>query len=220
MKFHLIDIDTWNRKPYYTHFLNETRCTFSLTANIDITVLLDNLRDKNKKLYPALIHMTAKIVNAYPDFRISYDEDGELGYWESMNPSFTIFHPEDNTFSSLWTPYTEEFHAFHESYLADVGQYGKGKGLIGKKDQPANTFPISCIPWVSFTGFNLNVFNEGMYLLPIITFGKYFEQTGRVLLPVSLQLHHAVCDGYHAGLFVGELQRFADHCKEWIDNPK
>ena len=57
-------------------------------------------------------------------------------------------------------------------------------------------------------------------MLPIITFGKYFEQTGRVLLPVALQLHHAVCDGYHAGLFVSELQRFADHCKEWLNDPK
>ena len=57
-------------------------------------------------------------------------------------------------------------------------------------------------------------------MLPIITFGKYFEQTGRVLLPVSLQLHHAVCGGYHTGLFVGELQRLADYSKEWINDPK
>ncbi|WP_394358335.1 hypothetical protein [Paenibacillus suaedae] len=32
----------------------------------------------------------------------------------------------------------------------------------------------------------MNVFNEGTYLLPIITFEKYFEKTCRVLLLVSL----------------------------------
>lgn len=219
MKFHLIDIEAWDRKPYFTHFLNETRCTFSLTANIDITVLLERLRDKNMKLYPALIHMTSKIVNTYTEFRTSFDEGGRLGYWGSLEPSFTIFHDEDKTFSSIWTAYSEDFHAFHESYLADLQQYGNMKGLVGKKDQPANTFPISCIPWASFTGFNLNVFNGGNYLLPIVTFGKYFKQENQVLLPVSLQLHHAVCDGYHAGQFVAKMQRLADGCAEWMSDP-
>ncbi|MGG4195075.1 MULTISPECIES: CatA-like O-acetyltransferase [unclassified Paenibacillus] len=40
------------------------------------------------------------------------------------------------------------------------------------------------------------------------------------MLPVSLQLHHVVCGGYHAGLLVGELQRLADYSKEWINDPK
>ncbi|MBD1378652.1 CatA-like O-acetyltransferase [Metabacillus arenae] len=37
MKFHLIDIDKWKRKPYFEHYLNQVTCTFSITATIDIT---------------------------------------------------------------------------------------------------------------------------------------------------------------------------------------
>ena len=37
--------------------------------------------------------------------------------------------------------------------------------------------------------------------------GKYEEQNGRRLLPLSIQVHHAVCDGYHVGLFVDIVQK-------------
>jgi len=42
---------------------------------------------------------------------------------------------------------------------------------------------------------------------PIVTLGKYFERDGKVYIPVAIQLHHAVCDGFHAGRFMTELQK-------------
>lgn len=39
MKFNQIDIEKWNRKEYYIHYMNELCCTYSLTVNIDITNL-------------------------------------------------------------------------------------------------------------------------------------------------------------------------------------
>jgi len=35
-------------------------------------------------------------------------------------------------------------------------------------------------------------------------------------LPVSLQIHHAVCDGYHASVFMNDLQRLADESADWL----
>ncbi|MBR6751570.1 MAG: type A chloramphenicol O-acetyltransferase, partial [Clostridia bacterium] len=29
--------------------------------------------------------------------------------------------------------------------------------------------------------------------------------------PLAIQVHHAVCDGYHVGLFVEKLQKHIDH---------
>lgn len=58
----------------------------------------------------------------------------------------------------------------------------------------------------SLTSCNINVFDDGKFLLPIFTLGKYFERDGKRFLPLSIQVHHAVCDGYHIGLFVEKLQ--------------
>ncbi|MBD3917382.1 type A chloramphenicol O-acetyltransferase [Paenibacillus sp. PR3] len=216
MIFNPIDMDSWSRKPYFEHYLNNVRCTYSMTANIDITELLSVVKGEKIKLYPTLIHMITTVVNRHREFRTCYDSEGRLGYWDSMSPSFTVFHDDDKTFSSIWTVYDEEFNGFYNRYLDDMNRFGSVKQFAAKANEPANCFPISSIPWVSFTGFNLNVYNDGTYLLPIFTIGKYHAHDGKIMLPLSGQFHHAVCDGYHVGVLFNELQLRADTCMEWL----
>lgn len=66
------------------------------------------------------------------------------------------------------------------------------------------------IPWTTFEGFNLNLRHGYDYLLPIFTMGRFFEQDGRVLLPLAVQVNHAVCDGFHVCRFINELQSALD----------
>ena len=35
MSFHLIDFQTWERKEFYEHFINEVVCSYSTTVNVD-----------------------------------------------------------------------------------------------------------------------------------------------------------------------------------------
>lgn len=85
-----------------------------------------------------------------------------------------------------------------------------------KLNEPTNTFPISSIPWVSSTGFNLNIYNDGTYLVPIFTIGKYFKQDNKILIPMSIQVHHAVCDGCYTSRFINEVQELALNCQTWL----
>lgn len=218
MNFNLIDIKHWSRKPYFEHYLNNVKCTYSMTANIEITDLLYEIKLKNIKLYPTLIYMIATVVNNHKEFRTCFDHSGSLGYWDSMNPSYTIFHKENETFSSIWTEYNESFPRFYSDYFDDIKNYGNIMKFTPKLNEPDNTFPVSSIPWVSFTGFNLNVYNEGTYLIPIFTTGKYFKQENKMFIPISIQVHHAICDGYHASRFINEMQELAFSFQEWLEN--
>ncbi|MBT2218068.1 type A chloramphenicol O-acetyltransferase [Virgibacillus dakarensis] len=215
MKFNLIEKEKWDRLPYFEHYLNQ-KCTFSITANIDITTLLEQLRNKRIRFYPTFIYMVTRIVNSHKEFRTCFNDDGTLGYWEHIIPSYTIFHNDNKSFSSIWTEFSDEFRIFYNNCLDDMKQYAEVKGFFTKENAPENSFPISSIPWVSFTGFNLNVNNNHDYLLPIITGGKYFNQEDKILLPISLQVHHAVCDGFHASTFIKELQQLANDCFDWL----
>nr|AGY62888.1 acetyltransferase [Escherichia coli] len=42
--------------------------------------------------------------------------------------------------------------------------------------------------------------------------GKYYTQGDKVLMPLAIQVHHAVCDGFHVGRMLNELQQY---CDEW-----
>ena len=45
MKFHVIDRENWNREQYFEHYL-KLKCTFSMTVNVDITMLLEEVYQK------------------------------------------------------------------------------------------------------------------------------------------------------------------------------
>lgn len=161
MKFNQIDIEKWNRKEYYIHYMNELCCTYSLTVNIDITNLKTVVKKMNKKIYPVQIYMIASIVNQYKEFRMDINSYGELGYWDEVNPSYTVFNKDNETFSSIWTDYSRVFSQFYDSCIADMDNYSQSTFLKPKQNEPLNSFTISSLPWVNFTGFNVNVFKIG-----------------------------------------------------------
>lgn len=206
MIFKYIDMEKWNRREWFEHYLNEVKCTYSMTVNIDITKLQVIRKIQNIKLYPILIFFLSDVVNKYEEFRMDFDEHGKLGYWNIVHPLYTIFNKENETFSGIWSEYEKSFLTFYNHYQRDVIQYMKIGGFSPKKNIPANHFSVSSIPWTSFTGFNLNVYGDGTYLKPIFTFGRYFEQEGKTLLPLSVQVHHAVCDGFHVSRLIEEFQ--------------
>ncbi|MGE7998434.1 type A chloramphenicol O-acetyltransferase [Lysinibacillus sp. NPDC093190] len=215
MIFNKIDRKNWHRHEYFEHYITQ-QTTFSMTSEIDISILHKNIKDNNFKFYPTFIYMVTKAINTNIAFRMCFNSQGELGYWEKLNPSYTIFNEESETFSSIWTATSDKFKQFHQNYESDIKKYNGRISLFPKSPIPENIFHISMIPWSSFTGFNLNISNGGNYLLPIITAGKFVQKENAIYLPVSLQMHHAVCDGYHAGLFMNYLQSYADESHSWL----
>ncbi|MGE1060502.1 CatA-like O-acetyltransferase, partial [Bacillus sp. GMa5/1] len=186
------------------------------TVNVDITMLLEEVYQKGIKFYPVFIYLISRVVNNHKKFRTCFNDEGVLGYWEEMIPSYTIFHKDDKSFSSIWTDYSSDFRTFYKNYEDDMRCYASVHGLFTKENIPPNVFPISSIPWTSFTGFNLNINNDENFLLPIITCGKYFNEGNKVMLPVSLQVHHSVCDGYDASQFIEDLQQLSNTCNDWL----
>lgn len=207
--FKNIDIEKWPRKPFFDQYLHQMQCTYSITVNLDITKLMEFRRTNQYKLYPVLLYVLSQAVNTYDEFRTAFDSEGQLGIWSEMHPSYTIFHKESKTFSSIWTSWSNNLEEFINNFNIDMQTFGNREGIMAKPHAPANVFPVSILPWTSFTGFNLNIQSDGKYLLPIFTFGKYFSQDNKLLIPLALQVHHAVCDGFHASRFVNTLQ---DYC--------
>lgn len=206
----------WHRKEHFEHYMNNLRCTYSLTVQINITKLFHLLKESGIKAYPAQIYMISSAVNLFPEFRMGVAETGEPGYWDISHPAYTVLNQETKTFSNIWTPYKKDFSLFYKACMGDMAQYSQSTKFSPQKDLPSNVFNISSVPWIDFTAFNLNVFSEGTHLAPIFTIGKYTRENGKVVVPLALQLHHAACDGYHAGQFVEVVKSIAADCKSWL----
>nr|WP_272700485.1 type A chloramphenicol O-acetyltransferase [Desulfovibrio sp. Fe33] len=210
MPFTRIDMDTWKRRELFRHFTEVAPCSFSMTANLDITRFRATQKANGLKLYPMLICLIAGAVNTMPEFRTAYRESGELVIHDILHPSYTVFDKESELFSAIWTEFDGNRNAMYEAVLDDMARYGGTRRYCPKPDPPENLFNISAIPWTSFTGFNLNLPRAEKYLLPIFTMGKFFEQGASVQLPLAIQAHHAVCDGFHASRLLEQLQDLLD----------
>ncbi|MDO4246672.1 MAG: CatA-like O-acetyltransferase [Deinococcus sp.] len=151
---------------------------------------------------PALIHAICRVANRLSALRVT-EQAGEVGYWEEIWPAYTVFHPDSETFSVLWTEYHPDFEMFLERYRADVEQYGDQPVLFPKGPSPAHARNIAIAPWLDFTAFNLDYGRE--YLMPVFTAGHCRVGDGRVLLPLAMQANHAACDGWHVTQFFAGL---------------
>lgn len=214
MSFIPIDQDSWPRREHFQHYLNRVPCSYSVTVQVDITSLRQALQEQGLKAYPAQIYLLATVVNQFPEFRMSLLGDGQPGYWASVDPMYTVLNQRSETFSAIWTPYHPSFSHFYAACLADIERHATG-ALTPQAGIPANTFNVSSLPWIDFTAFNLNLYSESRYLLPIFTIGKYIEQAGRTLMPLAIQVHHAACDGLHVGRFVAALRQLASDSDHW-----
>ena len=207
MTFKKIDKENWGRKEYFEHYFSDVPCTYSITVKLDIT----RIKEKKQKLYPTMLYYLATVINRHAEFRTAINEDGELGIYSEMIPCYTVFHKDTETFSDLWTEYKANLDDFCAAYEEDMLKYGKQPGIIGKPNTPSNSFTVSMLPWATFEGFNLNLQKGYNYLIPIFTIGKYYQENERIIIPIAIQVHHAVCDGFHVCRFISELQELINN---------
>ncbi len=207
--FNKIDMKSWGRKESYSRYYNDIPCTYSMTVNLDITALMGAIDATNYKFFPTVLHGISQTVNMHKEFRMDFDEDGGVGYYDHSNPCYTVFQSETQTIINLWTEYSPDLKTFLQSYDDDMARY-KNNAHDSKPVAGKNYFNVSCIPWTSFTGFNLNLQKGYDFLPPIFTIGKYFVEGEKTFLPLAVQVHHAVCDGFHLSQFINDLQNYMD----------
>lgn len=206
MKFNPIDFASWPRAALFKFYLNDMRCVMTLTANVDVTALVCACKNASYRFYPSFIYIVSTIVNNRTEFRTGYDNNGQPGIWDVVWPSYIVFHADYERFTRLVTPYTPDFQAFYADVVADMARHESKRGFE-TGPAPPNIFDISCLPWLHYNALDFHMFDEGKYLAPVITWGKYTEINGLMQMPLTLQIHHAAADGFHAARFFTDVEQ-------------
>lgn len=212
-----LDFSSWNRAEQFYYFSKMAPTGYSLTVRLDITELLHALKNAGLKFYPAYLWLVTRNLNRQPEFKIA-EKDGRLGYYEALTPLYAVFHEDDHTFSFMWTSYQEDFKAFYRSCLDNQSRYGSNHSILAQKDKlpPENAYTVSCLPWVPFQSFSVHTYENKPYYFPSVEAGKFTEEGGRTLLPLSITCHHATTDGWHISRFLEDLQSDMAHFEEYI----
>lgn len=208
--FNYIDMDKWERREHFEYYRTKIVCGYSLTVELDVTEFKKQVDINGLRFYPVFVYCVSKIVNSMKEFRMAADENGLPGYFDVSNPSMTIFHDDDHTFSDMWTEYYPDFKTFYANTIHNMEKYKNNKGIKARNGQPPNFFCVSCVPWLNYSSYTTSTPGGMPNLFPIITFGKFTCDNDTYKMPITLNISHASADGYHASMFFNNLQKLID----------
>lgn len=187
-----------------------------MTLDIDITDLVKRVKKLRIRFYPTFTYVVSTVLNESNEFKMSYDEDGNLGVYDIIYPRYPIFHESDRKISILWTEYSNDFKVFYNRFIDDINTYGKNRSMSAKRKFPPNCFDMSSLPWSSFKSFNCPPTSDIVWLPPFVMVGRFFERDSKLWLPISISVHHSVCDGYHVSMFFKRFQELCKDLNSWL----
>jgi chloramphenicol O-acetyltransferase type A len=208
-----IDITTWPRRKHFEVFNSFDYPHFNLCANVDISSLYSLSKAKSKSLHTTLVYIISKTANDYPEFRWRIRKDKVVEH-DVVHPSASILSADD-----LFSFCTMRFHqAFAEFYPSAEALIAHAKQHPTLEDEPGqdDLLFMTSIPWISFTGIMHPIHMHPVDSVPRFAWGKFFKQNDRIMLPFSVQVHHALMDGFHAGRFYLKLQQYLDAPESWM----
>ncbi|QTL98621.1 chloramphenicol acetyltransferase [Iocasia frigidifontis] len=206
-----IDIEKWERKEHFNFFHRMDYPQYNICANIDISNFFDYIRTNKLSFYYAMIHSTTYIANKIINFKYRIRED-EIILHDKISPSFTDMNniDEDDLFKFVTVNMKEdifEFAEYAEEKSKKQKEYFSFDEQVGRDD----LVYITCIPWISFTHISHTITLNKNDSVPRISWGKYFNENDKVLLPFSVQVNHALVDGIHIGKYLFELQKYINN---------
>jgi len=203
----IISLEGWPRRDHYLFFKEFEYPYFSLCADMDITRFLPLIKKKQISFTAAIMYLVARSANSIPEFRQRVREGDPVEH-EVVHPSATVLG-KDDLFTFCTVMYESDFIQFTKTAQAEIIAV-KGDPSLEEKIQDDSMLFMTSIPWVSFTGFMHPVKLSPADSVPRFAWGKFREEGQKTVMPLSVQGHHALMDGLHAGLFYEEFQRLLD----------
>ena len=211
MNYRVIDRDTYYRKGVFRHFSEDCKCSTSMTARLDVTELAAHSRETGRKFYISFLYILSKVLNSREDYRMGYLwQTDELIAYDVIHPTQYVFHEDTETFTLAYSTYDSDYETFYAGALRDLERAKETREYGLDAEHHPNWFDASFIPWLSYDSLELELPDGYLYFAPIVNWGSYREENGRLMMPVSVRLNHAVADGYLVANVFRLLQREID----------
>lgn len=199
-----IDMATYPRRDHFNHFVGMAYPYAGVTVDVDVTDLLALCREKGYSFYLLVLHAVALAADEVPEFRRRIDH-GDIIEFDACPTSHTELKP-DGTYAYC----TLRHHMPLADYLAKAEAAraaARENGSIEEEDDVQSMYFISTLPWLHYTQLVQPV-ACGEESNPRITWGKYqSDAAGRMMMPLSVLVHHALADGLHIAKFYEAFDR-------------
>lgn len=197
MNYKVIDMSKYYRQGVFRHFSEDCKCSVSMTSRVDVTELYADSKRTQTKFYINFLYLLSKVLNSREDYRMSYlYQTKELIVYDKVNPTQYIFHEDTETCTPVYTEYFPDYQAFYRACEKDIEAAKQTRKYGLDSENHPNWFDASYVSWLSYDSLNIELPDGYLYFMPIVNWGKFREENGRLMMPVSVRMNHAAADGY------------------------
>lgn len=201
-----VEFSNAHRQKHFDFFNGMNHPHFNITANVNVTPLLNKVDSESLPLNFTIVHALALTANNIKEFRWRIHEN-EVFEYDTIHPSFTVPTKETDVFSFCTVDFSKELKTFIED-ATNVREKMKTNPSIEDEEYRADYLFMSAIPWISFTSIQHAMSYHPHDSVPRISWGKIFESNGQKLMPLAVQAHHALVDGNHMGKFFTDFEEY------------
>jgi chloramphenicol O-acetyltransferase type A len=208
-----IDFESWPRREHYKLYNSFDYPHFNMCANVDITEFHRAVKQRGVSFTLVTMYLTAYIANEIPEFRFRIRGDKVIEH-DLVHPAIT-YMTEGELFNFLTVPFKKDLSQFLELAAEQIAYLQTQKTLaveVGRDD----LLYMTSIPWVSFTSFMHPIHLSPIDSLPRFAWGKFYPEGERLLMPLSVQAHHALLDGLHMGRYYELIQAYLHDPSDYL----
>lgn len=199
-----IDLGTWKRRDHCAWFRKYERPFFSVTVEVDVTAAWNaSRRPAAASFFLSSLFLMLNAANDVEAFRLRLRPRGVWRH-DRVAVGPTIMRP-DETFGFVRLEPASTLREFAARGNEAMASAASRRGLASPKNAMDDIVFHSVLPWLRFTSFT-NALPGKNDSIPRIVFGQCVRGGGRMKMPVSVEVHHALVDGLDVARF---FERFA-----------
>jgi len=177
---------------------------FNVCADVDVTETRRAAKARGVTITSAVVYLIARTANQIPEFRQRIRDDSVVEH-AVVHPASTVMTAND-----LFTFCNYEFHDDFSTFVASYEEataHAKAHPSLEDPDDRDDLLFMTAIPWVSFTSFSHPVLSVPVDSVPRFAWGRIYQRDESVFMPLSVQGHHALMDGFHVGKYFQYFER-------------
>lgn len=198
-----IDINSWKRRDHFNFFVNTAYPIYNICFNLDVTRVREFSRENNLSFNLSMIYLSTKTLNSIENFKYRL-RGNQVVLHDRLTPSYAEIEKGSDLFKMITVDMDSDIFQFVKKAgekAEKQREYFNINDFIGRDDFVF----YSTIPWISFTSIDHTVNLKKEDAIQRISFGKYFKEKNRILMPYNIQVNHLFVDGIHLGMFKDAL---------------
>ncbi len=215
----IINYTTWERRQNFEFFKDFMNPTYSVTCDVECTSAFEKSKEEHSSFFLKYLYAILRAANEIPElrYRIEKNENDEdiIVLYKNVSVITPISVGENGRFHSVRIPYNKNFDKFcrtAQEIISNIPQQTNPYAAENKANESRHKFfdmiLVAANPQLNFSSMTCTQSGPGGNKKPLINVGKATKKEGKVYIPVFINVHHGLCDGYHLTQFYKKTEEY------------